>query len=249
MGFRPRECRRCGYALAGLGAAGESVTCPECGEVHHDRACLRCGYSLAGLPDAGGCPECGERFAEQSLILAGMPKAVTSGGRRAAWAALIVTAVVIIQFWFLIPGWVLLVMGLCVLFGLPAMLVTSTRERTGVERFIVSPGGICRIPFKVPKARKAPQTGAVDALFIPWGTSNAVRIKRVGPFWKRVQVGRISPSGVFKDVVFEAGVRCPDASAELVRATVQGLIDAHHWRRAQEEGPLGGPSPGSSAAV
>ncbi|GEM_PF-3405024 len=237
LGYRPRECRRCGYTLEGL-TPGETVTCPECGETHYERACLRCGYSLAGLPDAGVCPECNEPYLEQSLVLAGVPKNASSGYRRALWVLLFLTAVAVVQFWFLMPGWMVIILGMCMLLGIPAMLMTSKRERSGVERFVLSPGGICRIPFALPRHRKGtpPPARPADSLFIPWGASDTVRIKRISPYWKRIQIGRVSAEGVFKNIVFDAGFRCPDALMEQVRVDIQRVIDAYH-SRAQEEGP------------
>ncbi len=219
--------------------------CAQCGGPAQARSCLRCGYSLAGLGDEGECPECNEAYAREHLVLAGVPKASSSGYRRLAWVVLLVAGWMVFQGWAFFPGWLVLILGVGVLLGIPVLLFTSRRERAGVERFVVSPGGICRVPFRVKKAKatsgEEPATHEADRLFVAWGGSNMVRLTRVGPVWRRLQVGRVSAEGVFKDVVFDAGVRCPDDAAEGVRAAIQGLIDAHRARSAHEEGPRGGP--------
>jgi hypothetical protein len=218
-GLLPRQCRKCAkptYAPAG----GSAAFCTVCGEPYPPRSCLRCGYSLEGLGIDGSCPECGEPFFESHLVIAGVPRRASTGARQSIWTAILLGGIVHLYTWplqpFIMGGliWVALILAII------AMLTTNRRERAGVERFVVSPNGICRVPFRLKGEMQD-----TDSVFIPWGISNAVHIKRLGAFWKRLRIGTASPNGVFKDVVFEAGIRCPDGLSEPVRAAIQAFID------------------------
>ncbi len=237
----PRACTKCGYSLIGLHVPGH---CPECGTLYKAEPvapgiaglpepewaerpgfCVSCAYSLDGLAAPGVCPECGLAFGDRQLVLSGVPNAMksSSGWRRAAWAVLFVAMILHWQTWvFQIRyGWwapiaVFGVLGL----GVVWLLLTGPRERRGTERFIVTEGGITRV---VPRTKAAGES--IGSLFIPWGMSDSVHIKRISPFWKRLRVGR-AVGRTLQDVVFDAGIRCRDGVDAHVRQTIEQYLGA-----------------------
>ncbi len=185
--------------------------------------CVGCGYSLDGLAAPGVCPECGAPFEARQLVLAGVPNSMRagSGWRRAAWAVLIVLLGVHSQTWILtfrLGWWVPLAILAMLLAGVVWLLVTGPRERGGTERFVITPAGITRVATKL-------QAGAssVDSIFIPWGKADAVHLKRVSPFWKRLRVGTVSGRTI-TEIQFDAGVRCPDNDVDLVVGTIRAHL-------------------------
>lgn len=187
--------------------------------------CVGCGYSLDGLAAPGVCPECGAPFEARQLVLAGVPNSMKSGSawRRGAWAVLIVLLVVHSQSWMFsirLGWWVPLAVLAMIVAGVVGLLVTGPRERGGTERFVITPAGITRVATKL-------QAGAssVDSIFIPWGKADAVHLKRVSPFWKRLRVGTVSGSTI-AGIQFDAGIRCPDKDVDLVVGTIQGHLNS-----------------------
>ncbi len=183
--------------------------------------CLACAYSLAGLPSPGACPECGTPFEAEVLELVGVPR--TSGGpwwRRLAWATLLIAAGFLGQFSLpilILAPWLVLLAITTILAGAAALLVTSPRERRGRERFIVSALGITRIPLH---ERQAP--GGADALSIPWRGLETFDLYRVSAVWRRLRIRRTAaPGGTPESVIFDAGIRCPDADADQVLRTLE----------------------------
>jgi hypothetical protein len=188
-------------------------------------ACTGCGYSLRGLPVPGRCPECGHGYEARQLILAGIPAAIAPGSpmRGIAWAAIITLGVVqayttMLQVAFLhwtVPlGLVTLIVGAVV-----AMLLTGPRERRGTERFCITPAGLARLP-----AHFDPASARFDNAMIPWSSCDAVDLKRISPVWRRLRIGRAAPNGKLTDVRFQAGIRCPDAAADIVLSTIRQYL-------------------------
>jgi hypothetical protein len=204
--------------------------------------CIACGYSLQGLPTRGQCPECGAGYEDFQLVLYGVPRATHRPGlRRVIWAALITLCVIhlytlIIQIVF--RPMLALMTSVILGGGVVAMLVTGPRERRVTERFIVTKGGIARVAMKFdPAARR------LDTIFVVWGNADAVDVQRLSLFWKRLRVGNQveGRAGRMRDVIFDAGFRCPDADTERVRdaihANMTGSVPP------AQKPPLGPPFP------
>jgi hypothetical protein len=183
--------------------------------------CIGCGYALSGLPVPGRCPECGAHYEARQLILAGVPRSASgvSPLRRAAWVVLFCAMALLSQIWpiFLSPGrWIIAVVILGgILSGMAFLLLTSQRERHGSERFCITPSGIARVP-----ATFDPAAQRLDSAFIPWSDCDAFDLKRVSPYWRRLRIGRKAVKAGFAAVRFDAGIRCPDASADIVSHTI-----------------------------
>ena len=189
-------------------------------------ACTGCGYSLVGLPVPGSCPECGQEYEARQLILAGIP-AVTSGAssplRSLAWAAILILGVihaytVMIQF-MLLPWVIPLALTLLLAGAIAAMLLSGPRDRRGTERFCITPSGLARMPRKFD-----PATTRCDNACIRWADCDAVELQRISAVWRRLRIGRQAPSGRLTDIRFQAGIRCPDAAADIVLTTIRGYL-------------------------
>lgn len=185
--------------------------------------CLGCGYALDGLAAPGICPECGAPFDVQALVLHGIPNSSkgTPLWRRLAWIALIVggflltqTMVYIGMFlsWWLVLAFAAAIVGVAIW-----LLATGPRDRASTERFILTSAGIARVPVK---ARPGEW---LDSILIRLDDCDTVRLDRISPFWRRVRLG-VRGATTSADTRFDAGIRCPDASAETVRATLLAMI-------------------------
>jgi hypothetical protein len=121
--------------------------------------------------------------------------------------------------------------------GIIWLVATGPRERRGTERFVVTPSGIARVASKVD-----PGSRRLDTIFIPWGVSDRAQVERISPVWKRLRIGRLSEGlyGRMRDIVFDAGFRCPDADAAAVQDAIQGNILGRPAAGPQIDGP--GPS-------
>ncbi len=187
--------------------------------------CAACGYSLEGLGAPGRCPECGLAFEARQMVLEGVPNRMRGSApwRRVAWGVLIVLGVLHSYTWMLQlqHSWsFFLIVSILCLGGLAVMLLTSRRERQGTERFVVTPSGIQRLP-KTADAGSA----LLDPLFVAWGESDHVELKRISMVWRRLRVGRLE-GGALRGVVFDAGVRCPDALGEDVLREINDRLMA-----------------------
>jgi hypothetical protein len=187
--------------------------------------CIGCGYSLKGLPVPGRCPECGAHFEARQLILAGVPRSASGASvpRRAAWIGVFILTALISKLWplFIAPGrWVIPLIAFGgILIVVTVLLVTGQRERHGTERFCITPSGLARVP-----ATFDPASARLDTAFLPWSDCNAVELKRVSPFWRRLRIGRNGPRARLTEVLFDAGIRCPDAAADIVLHTIRSYL-------------------------
>jgi hypothetical protein len=202
--------------------------------------CVGCGYCLRGLEPPGRCPECGVPFEGRQLLLYGVPHraASRSNFRTLSWIALAVIVAVFSQCWPLVLlslPWYFAAAGAGLLLAwLIAMVATSRRERRGAERFVISPAGIARLPLNDPADGQP-----LDTTLIPWGAADGVLLKRVSPFWRRLQIGVRDDSGRLSALVFEAGVRCPDAAAEEVLSVIRGYLGGTRGGEVDGEIPRG----------
>jgi hypothetical protein len=195
--------------------------------------CVRCGYCLTGLAPPSRCPECGAPFLEKQLILCGVPRSTagTSPVRRTAWVLLIVAAGIYSQAWagLLLVSWLLAAtLGVAIIAGLVALLLTSQRERGGAERLVVSPLGIVRLPLENPE-----EHARLDSVVVAWGSATVVELKRVSPVWYRLRIGTATPDGRVASAIVDAGIRCTDPLAPDVRRTIE-----EHLTRARALAPL-----------
>lgn len=188
--------------------------------------CVGCGYCLRGLTPPNRCPECGVPFEGQQLLLYGVPHraASRSNFRTLCWIGLGAAVVLYSQFWpvlFMALPWYFALAGAGLLvIGLTVMIGTSRRELGGAERFVISPAGIARLPLSDPRDGQP-----LDTTLIPWGDADGVLLNRVSAFWRRLQIGVWDGAGKLSNLVFEAGVRCPDAAAEEVLRVIRGYLE------------------------
>lgn len=206
--------------------------------------CIACGYSLQGLSATGQCPECGAGYEDFQLVLYGVPRSPHAPGpRRALWAVLMVACVVhfyTIGAQIIFRPMLALMISVVLVTGVIAMLVTGPRERRGTERFIVTKGGIARVAMKFdPAARR------LDTIFVRWGMADTVNIQRISSFWKRLRIGNLGegPRARMRDVIFDAGFRCPDADAQRVHDAIHANMLGRAWA------PLDAPASSSSAGA
>jgi len=187
--------------------------------------CIRCGYCLRGLPVPGRCPECGAPFEARQLVLAGVPHNRARGRpfRTALWIAAVLAATVFSSVWAMLIfiWWALPLIILVVLVGyFVALLVTSPRERRGTERFVLSPGGVARMPAEATRAIN------LDAVFIPWEGCNSYELRRVSAVWYRLRIGQSAVvGGPIRDVIFDAGIRCNDEWAGIIGSTLRDYLN------------------------
>lgn len=200
-----------------------------------ESGCLACAYPLTGLGAAGSCPECGAAYGGDVVVLHGVPGRVSAGPlwRRLVWVAITVVAVLFSQLFvvLLISPATRVVAGVLFLAlagGVIAMLATSRRERAGSERMIFTQAGIRQMPMRGHDT----SPDRVEA-FMEWGLANAVELRRVSPFWRRVRIGYVSAPGRRMTLIFDAGVRCPDDAAPRVEALLAQFVTGARRR----EGP------------
>lgn len=189
--------------------------------------CIACGYQLQGLAPEGRCPECGEKYEPSQLVLFGVPRSLrgVSLWRRAAWVGVIVLGAFSVQILIalLMYHWIAAAAFALVMLGSAAgLLITGARERAGMERFVIVPGGIARTPVRTRADGKRP-----DTLFVRWGPSDACEIRRVSAYWKRLRIGvKAGPRGPVRATTFEAGFRCTDEQLEMVRVRLEEYLRA-----------------------
>ncbi len=215
---------------------------PEPSFVQHAPFCLRCGYNLEGLAPPNACPECGLWFEAGTLIVAGIPRHMTKNTspiRRLVWGAMLVLSGAFYFSWTFVVfrhPWVALAWALTIVGCLVWLLSTSQRERKAYERFAFTRDGIARLPYTM----KAGETN-IDTVFVAWEDADSFVIQRVGPFWKRLIVGKRGAKGEVVESVFDAGFRCSDEHAMTVRDAMERAM------LAQREGPLGGSARSSAS--
>lgn len=186
--------------------------------------CVSCGYALDGMPAPWNCPECGMAYEARQLVLHGVPNRArsTSPLNRALWIFAIADAAVLGTIWPLIlytSGLLLLAMILALAAVVIWNLATNRRERGGVERFVITPTGIARMPLQA--SGDAANRGTV---FLDFGGANDIDWKQVSPFWARLKVGTRLRGRSLHRVIFDAGVRCPQHIAPAVVAEIQARL-------------------------
>lgn len=182
--------------------------------------CIGCGYSLDGLAAPGSCPECGVGFEAKQLVLAGIVRSASGGRwwRTLLWVTFGILAYIHSVTWvFQVAfSWAFFLFNTIVIVGgIIAMVKTGKRERSGTERLVISPGGIARLPMAF-----EPGGERLDSVLVGWGRADGVVLDRVSPVWKRLRVGRWEGRRL-REVVIDAGVRCPDAMDDMVRRTIE----------------------------
>ncbi len=195
---------------------------PEPSFVQH-APCLCCGYSLESLPPPPGkCPECGVEYVSDYLMLIGIPKHMTKDSslmRRLIWAMFVVMTVAfyfLSGVLFLYYPWIAATCALAIVACLIWLLATSQRERGAYERFVITSGGIARLPYKIQEGETN-----IDTVYAAWGSADSFVIERVGPYWKRLVIGNVDVNNKVINPVFEAGFRCSDENAMLVRTAME----------------------------
>lgn len=188
----------------------------------HPGACSSCGYDLSGLVENRQCPECGESFARGVLILFGIPNGSSgmSPVRRGLWISISVGWFFALFFWqllFLAPRLVVYLgigMVLVLIAGTIAMLLTSQRERSGVERLIFTSSGIVRAPRHVDLNQSH-----LDSIKLAYRTGDFPRLKRISPTWYRLEITNRA-----EKPLFSAGFRCTDEVSVRVLETVRDFM-------------------------
>jgi|GEM_PF-1044409 len=238
-----RECEKCYYPLDGLPEYGQ---CPDCGHNYGTptvnnfivrlQKCPQCDYPLMGLPDAGRCPECGFVYDNETFVLEGISRGISTMPlhRKLLWVFIGVVATIgtnMVQFF--IQGVIrtdsvmLAVMGA---FGIAwvavliYLLTTGKKEKKGMEPFLFAAGGFGS------SSELDPATGGKVVLTL-WSEVNAVRLERVGKTWRRLRIGKaLGTRGKFTKLFLDAGVRCTDAQATLVQRIFDERIERAHQK-------------------
>ncbi len=141
--------------------------------------------------------------------------------RRVVWASLCVGLFVVVQglgLWIMI-SWVIPVVGFVAILCVGAyMVATGPRERRGTERFMFTTAGVARLPSK--REANAPK---LDAVLIPYSSRGTLRLDRVSDVWRRLRIYVPDSHGV-RQVVFDAGIRCPSEHVPRVTETIQNAM-------------------------
>lgn len=195
---------------------------PDPAWVDHPDSCLVCGYSLEGAPELR-CPECGSPFEKKQLVLHGVmrTRSHSSPLRKWLWFFCVAFGIAVAYLWpliFMYARWALFpFLGWLALFAW--LLISSPRERSGKERFIITKAGIARVQAAPQRAGTSP-----DSIFIRWDNADAAHLQRVSKVWRRLRIGRLDGNRLV-DHILDAGVRCPEDQAEMVRATIQEYLN------------------------
>ncbi len=179
--------------------------------------CLRCGFDITGIGAPGRCPECGLPFEEQSLIVSGVAKQIANSmpvWRRVLWILASCFAFLTVQCagLLILAGPIYLLMLGAVAIGLFVFLMTTggKREARGAERFVLTPGGIGKIPIK--------DDAGATTVFIPWDGPMHAELRQVGSVWARLVI-----RDQYSKRLFEAGIRCPRELAPVVVEAIEVL--------------------------
>lgn len=242
-GSTPRECSKCFYPLEGLPEFGQ---CPDCGNNYGTptvnnfivrlQKCPQCDYSLMGLPSSGRCPECGFTYDDETFVLQGISRGITTMPlhRKLLWVFIGVVATAgtnMVQLF--IEGYVrtnsaaLAVMGALGILWVAVLiylLTTGKKEKRGMEPFLFAAGGFGS------SSELDPATGGKVSLTL-WSDVNTVRLERIGKTWRRMRIGKaLGPRGRFTKLYLDAGVRCDDAQAALVQRILDERIERAHGK-------------------
>lgn len=152
--------------------------------------CPRCGYSLQGLGDSGNCPECGLDFDPQTIVIKGIPRAISTTPlhRKILWLIVIGIGTFMPQLFLTITvspsqsfniivssigcAWVAIIVYL---------LMTGKRERSGTESFIFSSAG-----FGIASHLHSDTPG--QTTLNEWQQVRTYQIDRLGSRWHRFRI-------------------------------------------------------------
>lgn len=180
--------------------------------------CLRCDYDLAGLTPGGVCPECGLASDAPFLILAGVPRDVSTrpAWRKWAWLALIIGVYIAAN-----PMLVFMQIGLTAYLAFAlmvagatiAMILTSRGDRAGSCEVVFSLAGFSLRSLRLGASL---DSGRMHA----WIGDEQIRVRPVGSVWAKMDITSASRRGR----VLRAGVRVPTDQIARVTETIQQMV-------------------------
>lgn len=198
--------------------------------------CPACDYSFRGLPGVGRCPECGFTYDEDTFILHGISRGMstTSTGRKIGWIFIGLGAWLGPQALMMLafdPGneaaLIMACFGIVWAGALVYLLITGKRERRGIEPFLFAAGGFGSCAGLNPNDDKVDLTR--------WEQIDDVQLRRIGPTWRRLRIGKVNRHGKLYDIALDAGVSCDEPGAAHVLKVLKKRIAVAHGLETQDD--------------